>query len=153
MTGDGMSGRLVGGRSSWLLRVLVLALSLTVLAVSAPVAGASTLSWSAPLALGTGSGFDSITCITLTECVTADSDGHELTFDPAGGTIISGPTPAVDSVRPLTIACAPFSTQCTGVDDLGRAVTFNATTGAVIAGPTSIDGTEGLDAGTCRSTC
>jgi hypothetical protein len=146
-----MTGCLVGGRSGWWLRVLVLALSLAVFAVSAPVAGAATLSWSAPLALGTGSAFNSITCMTPTECVTGDSDGHELTFDPAGDAIISGPTPAIDSVRSLTIACVPFSTQCTAVDDVGRAVTFNATTGSVIAGPTSIDGTE-LDAVTCLST-
>jgi len=145
-----MSGRLFGGRGCWW-RVLVISLVVTGFAAFAPLAGASTLTWSAPLALDPGNTFDSIACLTTTECVTGDDDGHQLTFDPAGDGIISGPTPAVDPSRVLTIACAPFSTQCTAVDDVGRATTFNATTGSVLAGPTSIDGTA-LDAISCLTT-
>jgi hypothetical protein len=147
-----MSRRLLGGRGCWWWRVLVIALAVTGFAVFAPLADGSTLTWSEPLALDAGNGFDSITCLTTTECVTGDFDGHQLTFDPAGDGIISGPTPALDPSRVLEIACAPFSTQCTAVDDVGRATTFNATTGAVVAGPTSIDGTEGLDAISCLTT-
>jgi hypothetical protein len=150
MTGGVMSWRLVGG---WWSRVTVLALTVIGLAWCAPVAGAATLSWSGPLAVDTGYSPEALTCISATECVTGDSDGHEVTFDPAGGAIISGPTPAVDGNRSINaIACVPFSTQCTAVDDLGRAVTFNAATGSVIAGPTSIDGTQELDAVSCLST-
>lgn len=91
----------------------------------APSSASAALSWSAPVFLDAGadSGLVDLACPTATQCVAVDSDGREVSFDPARPGAWSAYT--IDGTRALTGVACPAATQCVAVDGQGAAITFD----------------------------
>lgn len=116
----GGSGAFCRGRLPQLLAVL----AATALWL-APGDASAALVWSAPVFLDAGadSGLVDLACPTATQCVAVDSDGREVSFDPADASAWSAYT--IDGTRALTGLACPAASQCVAVDGQGAAITFD----------------------------
>ncbi|HLH66453.1 MAG TPA: hypothetical protein VKV27_12180 [Solirubrobacteraceae bacterium] len=89
--------------------------------------GATTLSWSGPVAIDRASNnqLGWVACPSQSQCTAIDQGEREVTFNPASpGT----PAPAlIDNAGYLNGLACPSVSQCTVVDTAAREVTFNPT--------------------------
>src|SRR5689334_16639461 len=106
------------------MRIRLIALVVTTVALALPAAASADLTWSGPNALdhnGTTS-LMAVACPTSTQCTAVDQISQQVTFSPSSGagTSLGLTSPGAE---PDGIAC-PSAHQCTQVDDSGEETTF-----------------------------
>jgi hypothetical protein len=85
-----------------------------------------------------------VRCPSRTECVTIDSDGSGVTYDPVTGRVIRRDI-NVEEVEALTALACPTRAQCTATDNNGTMITFDPLAGRRLRSA-KIDRRVGLDA-------
>jgi hypothetical protein len=140
----------IASRKLWRSGVLVAAI-LSLAGLVFPIAAQASFSWSpaAPVDQSSGSPLAGVACPSGTECVAVDSEGREVTFNPASpGSPAATLLERGDAVN--AVAC-PSSTECVAVDGGGREMAFNPLSPATPT-PVSVDPGQPLSAVACPIT-